>query len=198
MMWLVAIVLLLSATPAAAQRFEITPFASAGYSTSGGIDRKADGVQDIDVNAGFTWGGQGAYFVSDHIGFEVMWTRQSTAATMTTASGSARLFDMRVDQVLGDVVYQLGKARASLRPFVFGGLGTAFLSAGEFATETKLAWTAGVGIKWFPVPRVGARAHLRYKPTRLNESSSNICDPFGFCQTSLQQLEFAGGLVLRF
>ena len=76
--------------------------------------------------------------------------------------------------------------------------GTAFLSAGEFATETKLAWTAGAGIKWFPVPRVGARAHLRYKPTRLNESSSNICDPFGFCQTSLQQLEFAGGLVLRF
>jgi len=35
MRWLVAIVLLLSATPAAAQRFEITPFASAGYSTSG-------------------------------------------------------------------------------------------------------------------------------------------------------------------
>jgi hypothetical protein len=33
---------------------------------------------------------------------------------------------------------------------------------------------------------------------RLNESSSNMCDPFGFCQESLQQFEFAGGLVLRF
>ena len=33
---------------------------------------------------------------------------------------------------------------------------------------------------------------------RLNDSSSGVCDPSKFCQDSLQQFEFAGGLVLRF
>jgi outer membrane protein W len=195
---LVVIALLFSRTPAAAQTFEITPFLLGGYATSGSIDRKADGVQDLEVSGGYTWGAEGAYFVSPRLGFELMWTRQSTNVMMTTSTGSARLFDMKLDQFLGNVVYHFGSASATIRPFAFSGVGASRLSAQDVDTETKLAWTLGGGIKWFPKPAVGARAHVRYKPTRLNESSSSVCDPFGFCQGALQQFEFAGGLVLRF
>ena len=197
-MRLVAVVLLLSATPAAAQNIEITPFASAGYATSAGIDKTAQGIQDLEVSGGFTWGAQAGYFVSDQVGFEVLFASQSTNTTMTTASGSARLFDMRIDQLLINIVYQLGNMNARIKPFAFGGAGPAFLSGDDLASETKLAWTVGGGIKWFPAPNLGARAHVRYKPTRLNGSSADVCSPFGFCQGSLQQVEFAAGAVLRF
>jgi hypothetical protein len=40
---------------------------------------------------------------------------------------------------------------------------------------------------------------FRYKPTMLNdEDAADFCDPFGFCQGTLQQIEFAGGAVVRF
>jgi hypothetical protein len=43
------------------------------------------------------------------------------------------------------------------------------------------------------------RAHVRYKPTMLNdEESADFCDPFGFCQGTLHQIEFAAGGVVRF
>lgn len=196
---LFAIAILLSAAPAAAQSIEITPFASAGYATSSAIDMTANGVQELDVSGGFTWGAQAAYLISEHLGLEVMFASQSTHTSIATSSGSARLFDMRVDQVLGHVVYQLGTGRARLRPFVFGGLGPAFLSGDDLDGETKLAWDVGGGVKWFPTAsKIGARVHVRYKPTRLNASSDEVCGPFGFCQGSLQQFEFAGGVVLRF
>ena len=46
---------------------------------------------------------------------------------------------------------------------------------------------------------LGIRGHFRYKPTVLNdESSGDFCDPFGFCQDTLQQIEIAAGGVIRF
>jgi outer membrane protein W len=194
----VALGLVLAATPASAQTLEVSPLVTGGYTTSAAIDKKTVLVQDLEVAGGFTWGGEAAYFVSDHLGFEGLWTQQRTEMTMTTTSGSARLFDMKVGQLHGNVVYQLGGGNASIRPFVFAGLGAAFFSADDLDNETKLSWTLGGGIKWFPLAKVGARAHVRYKPTRLNDTSSSVCDPFGFCQASLPQTEFAGGLVLRF
>ena len=39
----------------------------------------------------------------------------------------------------------------------------------------------------------------RYKPTMLNdEDEADFCDPFGFCQGTLSQIEFAGGAIVRF
>src|SRR5262249_39402151 len=138
-----------------------------------------------------------AFFTSPRLGFQLMWARQSTDLTITNAASTGRLFDMKIDQLLVNVIYQFGEGKAGLEPFVFGGLGGLGLSAEDIQHETKFAWTLGGGVKWFPRPKIGARAHVRYRPTRLNESSSAVCDPFGFCQGSLQQFEIAAGLVLR-
>jgi len=34
--------------------------------------------------------------------------------------------------------------------------------------------------------------------TYLNDASSDFCDPFGFCQDWLHQLELTAGVVVRF
>ena len=81
---------------------------------------------------------------------------------------------------------------------MLAGLGATFLSAEDLESETKLSWTLGAGVKWFPSKRLGARLQARYAPTLLDDSSSDVCDPFGFCQGSLHQFELMGGLVLRF
>jgi hypothetical protein len=63
----------------------------------------------------------------------------------------------------------------------------------------KFSLNVGAGVKYFPWRRIGARAHVRYIPTLLSDTSSgDFCDPFGFCQGVLNQFEFAGGVVFRF
>ena len=50
-----------------------------------------------------------------------------------------------------------------------------------------------------PWKSIGIRAHFRYKPTWLDdEDAGDFCDPFGFCQGSLQQVETAAAVVVRF
>jgi hypothetical protein len=74
----------------------------------------------------------------------------------------------------------------------------------EFATLHRgwvdaMTFGLGAGVKYFRWESIGLRAHFRYKPTMLNdEDAADFCDPFGFCQGTLSQIEFAGGAVVRF
>jgi opacity protein-like surface antigen len=187
---------LLFTSPAWAQRTEVSLLG--GYTSSADIEKKAVGTQDLKIDGSFTWGGAVSHFFSPHLGVEASWAQQQSALTLTTASGSAKLFDMNVGQLYASLVCQLGADEAQLKPFVFAGLGASFLSAQHLESETKLAWSVGAGVKWFPEKLLGARLHVRYNPTRLNDASSDFCDPFGFCQDSLQQFELMAGVVLRF
>ena len=193
---LAALAFLLLAAPAFAQRTEVAVLG--GYTTSGDIDQKALGIQQLEVKGSFTWGVEAGHFFSDHAGVEASWAQQQSALKIGTAAGSADLFDMKLGLLQGSFVYQFGGADAGVRPFVLAGLGATFLSATDLESETKLSWAAGAGLKWFPSKRVGARVQARYAPTVLGDSSSDVCDPFGFCQGTLHQFEFMGGLVLRF
>jgi opacity protein-like surface antigen len=187
---------LLAAAPAFAQRTEVALLG--GYTTSGNIDKKAVGIEDLEVEASFTWGVEAGHFFSDHVGAEVAWAQQQSALVIGTDAGRADLFDMKLGLLQGSFVYRFGAPTARLEPFVLAGLGATFLSAEGLESETKFSWALGAGIKWFPSRRVGARVQVRYSPTLLNDSSSDVCDPFGFCQGTLHQFELMGGLVLRF
>jgi opacity protein-like surface antigen len=196
--WFAAVGFVLAASPAFSQTIEVTPFASFGQTTTADIDKKAPGVQDLAISGGFTWGAQAGYFFSERVGVEVLWTQQLTDLKLSTSSGSASLFDLKVRLLHGDFVYQFLNRGARWQPFVFAGLGATFFSAEDLDSETKLSWAMGGGVKWFPLAHVGVRAHARYKPTHLDAASSGYCDPFGFCQGWLNQFDFAGGLALRF
>ena len=191
-----AVAVLIAPSPARAQSWEASGLF--GFTPSATIDKRASELSDADIRGAFTWGLQGARFFTPSLGAEVVWTQQSSALEVGTSDGKADLFTMTVRQLHGNVVYRLGRAGAKWQPFVFGGLGATFFTADTVASETKFSLDVGGGVKFFPSRLVGARAHVRYKPTFLNDSSGSFCDPFGFCQGVLQQIEFAAAAVLRF
>jgi len=190
-------IILVAVSPARAQSWEASGLF--GFTPSATIDERASELSATDIRGEITWGVQGARFFTSSLGAEVLWTQQSSALEVGTADGKADLFTMTVRQLHGNVVYRLGRADAKWQPFVFGGLGATFFTSDTVASETKFSLDVGGGVKFFPSRLIGARAHVRYKPTFLNDSSSGrFCDPFGFCQGVLQQIEFSAAAVLRF
>jgi opacity protein-like surface antigen len=190
-----AILIALAAAPASAQPVEVSLLA--GYTTRGDIENKAPGVQELAIGDGFAWGAAAGYFFSQHAGAELSWRRQESGLEIGDATSDARLFDVNVDVLQGSFVYRFGAPEARIRPFVAAGVGATFFGATDLESETKLSWSAGAGLKWFPARRWGARLEARYAPTVLADSSSTFCDPFGFCQTALHQFELLGGFVFR-
>lgn len=188
--------LLLMAPSAWAQKTELALLG--GWTSSAEIENKAAGIEELRLKSGLTLGGAVTHFLSPHVGAEISFAQQQSALNLTTATGEADLFDVNIGQLHGSFVYQFGVEEARVRPFLFAGLGATFLSASYLESETKLAWSAGAGVRWFPGKKTGVRMHVRYNPTRLNDADSDYCDPFGFCQDSLKQFELMAGLVLRF
>jgi opacity protein-like surface antigen len=193
---LLALLTFLVAPPAFSQEFELALLG--GYTTPGGIEQKAVGIQDLELAGSFTWGASAAFFFSKRFGVEASWTRAGSELEIGTAQGSAELFDVNIDQVHGSFVYRLGGEPSRLRPFLTAGVGAAFFSATDLEGETKLSFGIGAGLKWQPTSRFGARLQARYTPTYLDDSASELCDPFGFCQGWLHQFELTGGVVFRF
>ena len=191
-----ACALLLGASPAWAQRTEVAVLA--GYATAGNIESAALGVQDLAIDGGFAWGLEAGHFFTPHLGVEVSWVRQESAVGFTSVGTPVELFDLNASQWHGSVAYQFGADGSRLRPFLTGGLGVTSFDATDLDGETKLAPTVGAGLKWFPSGRFGVRLQGRYVPTFLDDASSDFCDPFGFCQSWLQQLDLHAGVVVRF
>jgi opacity protein-like surface antigen len=190
------VVIVMTSSPAWSQHIELSPII--GYTTEANIDDEAREVEDLAVSSGIAWGAQGTYFITERVGLEALWTYQSTPVSIASNGSTGELFTMRMNEVLGNLVYQFRGEDAPLTPFVFGGLGATLLDAPDLEGETKFSWTIGGGVKWFPLRNLGIRGHARYRPTQLNDSGSDFCSPFGFCQTSLSAFEVATGAVFRF
>ena len=105
---------------------------------------------------------------------------------------------MNVDQFQGSVVFQLGGTRSRWRPFVSAGAGAALFSAPTLNSETRFSLGVGAGLKWLPTRKAGGRLQVRYIPSYLHDAASDFCDPFGFCQDWLHQVELTGGVIVRF
>ena len=191
-----AMLAFLAAAPAWGQGFEAALLG--GDTTSAGLEPAAAGITDLELSGSFTWGASASWFFSPRLGVEASWTHQGSALVIGTQRGRAELFDVGIDQLQGSLVWQFGGEAARLRPFVSAGLGAAFLGAPGLEGETKLSLGLGAGVRWLPASRVGARLQARYSPTFLHDSGSDYCDPFGFCQSWLHQLELTGGVFLRF
>jgi len=183
--------------PASAQSWEASGLL--GYTPSVALDRRAPELTQLDIRGGFTWGLQAGHLFTPRWGAELLWMQQGSALRLTTEDGAANVFTMTIQQLHGNVLYHFGSRDAKLRPFVFGGLGATSFDGNDLVPETKFSFGLGGGVKYFPWDRIGARASFRYTPTMMNdEESEDFCDPFGFCQGSLQQIEFAVGAVVRF
>ena len=184
------------AIPARAQSWEV--LAVVGYTDAVPLDTTAENVDELSFAGAFTFGAAATFFVTEHLGVGGLFMTQPTAVRMTSAGIDATALDLKVSQALGNLMYQPLSRTASLQPFVFGGAGVSVLTAVGYDAESKFAWAVGGGLKWMPSPLIGTVIQFRYKRTSLNDSGSTLCGPFGFCEDALPQLEFAGGLVLRF
>lgn len=184
------------AMPASAQTNEVALLA--GYTTASPIDKTAVGITDLQVSAGFSWSAGVSHFFSTHVGIEGSVAQHRSALRISTRDGSADLFDMKVTRLEGGFVYRLLDEKARVRPFLMAGVGVASLSGDDIDAESKLAWSVGAGLKWFPSKKAGVQLQARYAPIQLNDTGSSVCDPFGFCQGSFRPFELMGGLVLRY
>lgn len=171
----------------------------AGYTPDAGLERRAPEVDALDIRGGFTWGASAARAIGRRWGAEALWSQQQSGLKLGVEAGSPTLFDFTVGDLHGNAVYHLADRDARLRPFLFAGLGMTFFRGGGRPSETKLSWGLGGGVKYFPWRAIGLRGHFRYKPVILaDKDAGDFCDPFGFCQGWLHQLELAGGVVFRF
>ena len=189
-------VILLASAPASAQQIELGPIA--GYTTTVSLERTAEDVDELAIDGSIMWGARGAYFVTDRFGLEGFWTYQPTELLMTTAAGTATVFEMTVSQIYGHLVYQMRGERVVLRPFIFGGGGATFFDATDLDDDVKPAWDIGAGLKWFAKRQVGVEGRIRYKSTNLREAGDETCGPFDFCQGSLGHVDIATSVVVRF
>jgi hypothetical protein len=162
------------------------------------LDRQSSEIRGLEIRDGFSLGLHAARFITPRLAAEVLWTQQRTALQVTTATGPVDLFTMTVDQLHGNAVFHLRPVSARTRPFVFAGLGATFLDAYRQPVETKLSFGLGGGAEVFLWKSVGLRGQFRYKPTLLGDEDGDLCDPFGFCQGSLPQVELLAGGVVRF
>lgn len=191
-----ALCLLLPAA-ASAQQFEIAPLTLAGYTTGANIEPRTTGVTDLKIDNGWMWGAQGGFIFPNGVGIEIQMRRQRTGLSMTSGSQDVRLFYLTSYEVDGNLLYQFAHSKA-IEPFVDAGIGATFFSSDELTRQSFPAWNVGVGVKWYFLPRVGARIEGRYRGTFLNTSTSDYCVPFSFCQRSLSTFQFGAGAQLRF
>jgi len=182
---------------AGAQAWEVG--ALFGATPSADLERRSSDLDQLDIRSGYTWGLHASHFLTPRLAAEVLWVQQSTALELGTRGMTADLFSMTIDQIHGNAVYYLRPRDARTRPFAFAGLGATFLNAVEQPGETKVSFGFGGGAEMFFTKSLGVRGQFRYKPTLLgDEDAARFCDPFGFCQGSLQQTEFTVGAVVRF
>jgi hypothetical protein len=193
---LLTVIALFAAVPAFSQGFELT--ALGGYTTAGGLEHDARTVNDLKLAGSSTWGASAGFFFSPRFGVEASWARLGSGVELSTSVATEELFDVTIDELQGSYVYQFGSAESRYRPFLTAGAGAALFSSPHLESEAKLSFNVGVGLKWLPSKRFGARLQAKYTPTYLHDAGSDFCDPFGFCQNWVHQFELMGGVVVRF
>lgn len=189
--------LLAIAPPAHAQQFEVAPLTLAGYTSATSIEPKGPSVDELKIDNGWMWGAQGGFVFPNGLGVEIQWRRQKTGLTLGSGGQTVTLFYLNTYDVDGNVFYQFAHSK-TLEPFVGGGIGATFFTSDGLARQSFPAWNAGVGVKWYFLPHVGARIEGRYRGTFLNTSTAEFCVPFSFCQRALSTFQFGGGAQLRF
>lgn len=185
------------AIPAAAQSTELGILA--GFTPEASLDRHAPELEGAGIDGGVTFSISGTRFINEHWGVGAEWGQQLSGFVIETADADTTLYDIGIGHVHGYALYRFGDAAAKVRPFAFGGAGVTFLWARDLESETKLSFGLGGGLSYFVSRNLAIDARVSYKPTMMSDSDAgDFCDPFGFCQSTLQQFEFAAGVRFRF
>lgn len=194
---LLAAVIVTGASTANAQSWDIS--AMYGFALPVELDHAARAVDSTSIGPGGSWQFAVGRTFGDRWAAEVFWAEQFTSYRIESGGETGELFKMSLIQLHGDLLYRFGSSSSRLEPFALVGLGSTFFRATDVQNEAKFSMAFGAGLKYFLRKEVAVRGQFRYRSTFLNDAqSTDFCDPFGFCQSTLGQFEFAGGVTFRF
>ena len=186
-----------AAVPATAQSTELGMLV--GFTPSASLDRQAAELDDVGLEGGVTFAINAARFFNEHWGVAGEWEQHFSGFGIKMGGTPSTLYDIDIAHFHGYAIYRFGAADAKARPFAFGGAGIKYFSARDLETETKLSFGLGGGLSYFVSRNLAIEGRFTYKPTMMNDSEAgDFCDPFGFCQSTLQQIEVMGGVRFRF
>ncbi|MFQ5566758.1 MAG: outer membrane protein [Woeseia sp.] len=184
-------------------RFAWTPFA--GYAFGGAFD-DVNGIDSLDLEDDANLGLILDIRDTANTQWEILYSRQVTAADTTSLPVSSSSFDVDVHYVQAGGTYQGGGDHA--RPYLAATIGATHFDPGLSGSdsETFFSFSIGLGLQFRPDDGLGFRLEARAFGTVL-ESNSNI-----FCETGpaanicaittegsvLWQLATFAGLVIRF
>jgi hypothetical protein len=216
---IVTFVVLAAASAASAQTPKVEITGLVGWTLADGVSgdpftapngRTYDRVDPQDsVNYGFSLG----FFATPSAEIGFLWRRQATkldiSGTTTTTVG-----DMNIDGYHGYGAFYFGDAEAVARPYVMFGLGATHYgsvsytrvdgSAATTPTGTQFSGIVGAGVKVNASRNVGMKFGMQWTPTYIKSDAEGWwCDPWWGCYVVgdaqySNQLEFVGGIVLRF
>jgi hypothetical protein len=215
---LVLIGLVFTAAAASAQRLEAS--AAAGFTGAEGISsderpllgqRYDEATIDSGASFNFTFG----VFLNDNAQVEFLFSRQGSELGADGPAGELAVSELTLYNYHGNFVYNFGETDATVRPFLFGGLGATNASFGSFLlptggvnveidSQTRFSSTWGGGVKMYFTPMLGAKVMGRWTPTYIRTEDVGIwCDPFYGCWVLgeaqyANQFEISGGVTVRF
>jgi hypothetical protein len=155
----IAVAVVLVASPAWAQRTELSLFA--GYTTPGDIEKKAPTVQDLEIEGAFTWGLRAGHFFTTNLGVEASWARQESELVFGTAAGNTELFELHLDQLQASFVYQFAGDQSRLRPFLAAGRRLLQRSRARRRNEALVVARDGTQVVCFPASGRSSRGPLQ-------------------------------------
>lgn len=195
---LLPMLLAASVMPAAAQDFEITPFA--GYRFGGDFFELISG-QRLDADGAPAFGVAVDIPTSPGSQFEAVYTRQHADVIVPNYPlGPSSRWPMTVEHYQAGGLYEFD--RGGVRRFLTGALGlTHYGTTGD--DEVRFSFTAGGGVKLLPASNIGLRLESRVFTTFVDASGQAIaCGPgtclIAFHADVLWQIEFTAGMVIRF
>jgi opacity protein-like surface antigen len=209
-----------------AQQKRVELSAAAGYSLATGFDvgaRSLGGitVATVGMNSGFSYNFEGDYLIGPNFGIGFLFSRQESELTArgftpARAPKTVTIAEMPTYHYQFPLTYNFFERDATIRPFVFGGIGWTQFSPGnsrvnvpggntsvDLDNKSRFAGTFGGGVKFFVTPAFGVKVSGRWTPTAVNSKTEGIwCNAY-YCASSVDykfsnQGEFSGGLFVRF
>jgi outer membrane protein with beta-barrel domain len=204
---LLAAAVVLTASPALAQKFEVTPYY--GYRLGGDFDSfSTAGVDKLEIKDGDAWGLILTYNLHPGASIEFQYTQQSTTldghgALFTPATED--LFDLNVEYWMIGGAYTTGDEDQPARGFVGFALGWANFEphSSRFDGDSEFSFSLYGGVKIALAKHIGLRLQGQWFSTWVGSGTDVFCDPFGFCYSVqsggyLNQFEVASGLAFKF
>jgi opacity protein-like surface antigen len=212
-----AVAVLLSVSPAAAQKVEVSGLI--GWTLSDGVEGEAvlagDGnlYDTVDLKDSFSWGLAVGFNATDNVEVGFLFGQQLSTLEIS-GTATREIGDVNVNTYHPYVAYNAGAPDAPVRPYFLIGFGATNYSSVEFTrangqlaetgSETQFSTTWGAGVKVFGGSNVGFRAGVQWTPTYIKSDSEGWwCDPYWGCYTVADakysnQFQFNGGLTIRF